>query len=52
MTEEFLKKLISINAVAVSYDTGEKWMDEYGNIYNIERKPIDWEAIKRSEKGE
>lgn len=42
MTERFKAKLKAINAVAVLYDTGEKWVDENGTKYNIERKPIDW----------
>lgn len=48
MTEQLKAKLKAINAVAVGYDTGEKWVDEDGTKYNIERKPIDWEAIKQS----
>lgn len=52
MTKTFERKLKSINAVVVSYDTGEKWVDKNGKQYNIERKPINWGVIRRQEIGE
>lgn len=45
MTNEMKQKLQSINATVSSYETGEKWVDSDGTIYNIERKPIDWNLI-------
>ena len=45
MTNEMKQKLQSINAILSSYETGEKWIDSDGTIYNIERKPIDWNMI-------
>ena len=45
MTKEMKQKLQSINAIISSYETGEKWIDSDGTIYNIERKQIDWNLI-------
>ena len=45
MTNEMKQKLQSINAIISSYETGEKWIDYDVTIYNIERKPIDWNMI-------
>ena len=45
MTNEMRQKLQSINAIISSVETGEKWIDSDGTIYNIERKPIGWNLI-------
>lgn len=49
MTNGMKQKLQSINATISGDETGEKWVDSDGTIYNIERKPIDWNLIIKKE---
>lgn len=46
--EQIVAKIRAINAKSVSYDTGEKWVDDNGSQYNIERKPTDWARNAKS----
>ena len=45
------KKVKSINAAITPFDTGEPWIDNKGNKYNIERAPIDWRRIAKVSRG-
>lgn len=51
MTNEMKQKLKSINATISSEDTGERWIDTDGTVYNIDRKPINWNLIIKKETG-
>lgn len=46
------KKVKSIKAAITPFDTGETWIDNKGNKYNIERSPIDWRRIAKVSRGE
>lgn len=45
MDGELLKRIKEIRATQSTYETTEKWLGSDGKIYNIERKPIDWNLI-------
>lgn len=49
MSNEMIKKLLQLNARVSLWDTGEKWKDKDGKVYNIDRKPINWEIIIQKE---
>lgn len=40
-----LQKLEDIKAVISPYSTTEKWIDDDGNTYYIDRAPIDWKRV-------
>lgn len=42
ISDKLQKRIAYINARVVNYNTGERWVDENGNIVNIARTPIDW----------
>ena len=50
--QQIEKKVKSINASITIFDTGETWIDNKGNKYNIERAPIDWRRIAKVSRGE
>lgn len=45
------KKVTSIKAAITPFDTGETWIDNKGNKYNIDRAPIDWRRIAKVSRG-
>lgn len=49
MDIELLKRIKEIRATQSTYETTEKWIGSDGNIYNIDRKPIDWDLIIKKE---
>lgn len=49
--EQIEKAAKSINATFTAFDTGETWIDDTGNKYNIERAPIDWRRIAEVSRG-
>lgn len=49
MDRELLKRIKEIRATQSTYETTEKWLGSDGKIYNIDRKPIDWDLIIKKE---
>lgn len=49
MDRELLKRIKGIRATQSTYETTEKWPGSNGKIYNIDRKPIDWNLIIKKE---
>lgn len=50
--EQIEKAAKSINATFTAFDTGEKWIDEKGSTYNINRAPIDWKRVMNNSRRE
>lgn len=48
--EEIIEKVKLIRAKIVNYDTGEKWVDDQGNLYNISRNPVDYKRVAENER--
>ena len=51
MTKEMQKKLNEIKAVAEEGNSCEKWVDKDGTIIPINRCPIDWQKVWKTNKG-
>lgn len=45
--EQIEKTAKSIKATITPFGTNEKWIDEKGNTYSINRAPIDWERVAK-----
>ena len=45
MDDKIKKRTLAIDAKVVSETTGECWLGDDGKLYNIDRKPIDWQSI-------